>query len=498
MQLQFAKQEISCLHTLKREVQSQERTQEFRISDGMPDIGSIIGAWGQVILRSKEWQSDGMTVSGGTMVWVQYLPEEGGQPQCVESWLPFQMRWNLPETQHDGTIFTQCLLRSVDARSLSARKMMVRSNVSVLGWAMERGSKEWYEPENVPEDVQLLTKAYPMELPAEAGEKAFTLEESLTLPPSAPKLEKLTRYYLQPEITEEKLMGDKVVFRGNGLLHICYLAEDGGEYGWDFDLPFTQYGELEGEYGEDGESVLWPCVTALEMDSDDNSLTVKAGLVCQYRISHRPLVQVVEDAYSPRRSVEPIREDFKLPGILERKKQTVHIQKNSPMEGMRLVDVQFLPHPVYTRGGAGDVTLELPGQFQYLAVDMEGNLRTGMLNGEQSLTVPADEGTFVETVMWPAGKPQGTLISGMAQMSHDASVVSETISNTPIPMVTALELGELRQPDPMRPSLVLRRPEGKTLWELAKETGSTVSAIREANELQTEPDASRMLLIPVE
>ena len=497
MQLQFAKQEISCLHTLKREVQSQEQTQEFRISDGMPDIGSIIGAWGQVILRSKEWQSEGMTVSGGTMVWVQYLPEEGGQPQCVESWLPFQMRWNLPETQHDGTIFAQCLLRSVDARSLSARKMMVRANVSVLGWAMERGSKDLYEPENIPEDVQLLTKVYPMELPAEAGEKTFNLEESLTLPPSAPKLEKLTRYYLQPEITEEKMMGDKVVFRGNGLLHICYLAEDGGEYSWDFDLPFTQYSELEGEYGDDGEAILWPCVTALELDSDGNTLSVKAGLVCQYRISHRPLVQVVEDAYSPRRSVDPIREDLKLPGILERKKQIVHIQKNSPMEGMRLVDMQFLPQPVYTRGGAGEVTVELPGQFQYQAVDMEGNLRTGMQNWEQSLTMPVEEGTFVDAVMWPAGKPQGTLGSGAAQMSHDACVVAEMISDAPIPMVTALDLGELRQPDPMRPSLILRRSEGKSLWELSKETGSTVLAIQEANGLQSEPDDTQMLLIPV-
>ena len=152
MQLQFAKQGISCLHTIKREVQSQEQTQEFRISDGMPDIGSIIGAWGQVILRSKEWQSDAMTVSGGTMVWIQYLPEEGGEPQCVESWLPFQMRWSLPETQHDGTILVQPLLRSVDARSLSARKMMLRSNVSVLAWAMEQTQREIYQPADLPDD----------------------------------------------------------------------------------------------------------------------------------------------------------------------------------------------------------------------------------------------------------------------------------------------------------------------------------------------------------
>jgi hypothetical protein len=244
---------------------------------------------------------------------VLYLPEDGHEPQCVESWLPFQMRWNFPENQHDGTIFTQCMLRSVDARSVSARKMMLRTNVSVLAWAMERKNAETFEPKDVPEDVQLLTNSYSMELPVEAGEKSFALEESLTLPPSAPKMEKLFQYSLQPEITERKLMGDKVVFRGNAVLHICYLASDGGMYAWDFDLPFAQYSELEGEYAEEGDVMLWPGVTALELENNEDGLHMKAGLLCQYRISNRSTIPLIEDAYSPRRSVEPVRQDLMLP-----------------------------------------------------------------------------------------------------------------------------------------------------------------------------------------
>ena len=497
MQLQFEKQGISCLQTIKREVQSQEQTQEFRISDGMPDIGSIIGAWGQVILRSKEWQGDGMSVSGGTMVWVQYLPEEGGQPQCVESWLPFQMRWSFPQTQHDGTIFVQCGLRSVDARSLSARKMMLRTNVSVLAWAMERGEHELFAPVDVPEDVQMQTRNYPMQLPAEAGEKAFSLEETVSLPPSAPRPESLVSYSLQPEITEEKMMGDKVVFRGNAVLHILYGADDGGQYAWDFDLPFTQYSELDGEYGDDAEVMLWPCVTALEMDREEEKLTMKAGLVCQYRISHRPVVQVVEDAYSPRRSVTPVRRDLELPGILESKSHTIHAQQNSPVDGMRLTDVQFLPQSVRLRNTGEEVAMELPGTFQMLYYDMEGNLHQAAQNWEETMTMPVGQGSTVEATMWPAGKPQGNLMSGSAQLSTDVKLMTETVSSTPIPMVTALELGELQQPDPLRPSLILCRSQGQTLWEMARKHGSTVTAIQQANGLQSEPEAQQMLLIPV-
>ena len=496
MQQQFEKRSIPCLQTVKREAQSQEQTQELRVSDGMPDIGRIIGAWGQVILRSKEWQTDGMTVSGGTMVWVQYMPEEGGTPQCVESWLPFQMRWSFPPTQHDGVILTQCLLRSVDARSLSARKMMLRTNLTILPWAMQMQDFEFFAPEQIPEDVQLKTMRYPMELPCDAGEKAFSLEETLMLPPSMPRMEKLLCYQLQPQITEEKILNDKVIFRGNGLLHILYLADDGGEYSWDFELPFTQYGELDGEYGEEGEVLLLPCVTALEVELDADQLAVKAGIVCQYRISCQQMVEVVTDAYSPRRRVAPNFQDLLLPGVLERKTQALHPKSAVPVDGMRMTDVQFMPQPVQARASGDDVNMEIPGQFQMLYYDMEGNLHTSTHRWEQNMTVPADSNSKLDAIVLPNGKAQGSFMGGSGQMSAELQMILETTSETPIPMVTGLEMGELEEPDPYRPSLILCTPRGQSLWELAKSHGSTVSLIREANP-QADPQEQHMLLIPV-
>ena len=63
--------------------------------------------------------------------------------------------------------------------------------------------------------------------------------------------------------------------------------------------------------------------------------------------------------------------------------------------------------------------------------------------------------------------------------------------------VVALDLGEERKPDPDRPNLILRRFSDKTLWDLAKELGSTEEAIRRANGLSGEPQPGQWLLIPV-
>ena len=60
-----------------------------------------------------------------------------------------------------------------------------------------------------------------------------------------------------------------------------------------------------------------------------------------------------------------------------------------------------------------------------------------------------------------------------------------------------MEMGVEEQPDPGRPSLILRRCGEGGLWPVAKESGSTVEAIRKANGLEGEPESGRMLLIPI-
>jgi hypothetical protein len=76
-------------------------------------------------------------------------------------------------------------------------------------------------------------------------------------------------------------------------------------------------------------------------------------------------------------------------------------------------------------------------------------------------------------------------------------VTVQVYSGQTIPMVTELEIGELREPDPNRPSMILRRAGDEGLWALAKGYGSTVAAIQEANQLTGEPDDGQMLFIPI-
>ena len=94
-------------------------------------------------------------------------------------------------------------------------------------------------------------------------------------------------------------------------------------------------------------------------------------------------------------------------------------------------------------------------------------------------------------------EPQALLGAGTITAKAEVPMELTATVRQSIPMVVGLTLGEQRSTDPNRPSLILRRAGDKSLWDIAKSTGSTMDAIRRANNLTDEPAPSQMLLIPV-
>ncbi|MBQ1279315.1 MAG: LysM peptidoglycan-binding domain-containing protein [Clostridia bacterium] len=74
---------------------------------------------------------------------------------------------------------------------------------------------------------------------------------------------------------------------------------------------------------------------------------------------------------------------------------------------------------------------------------------------------------------------------------------TDTFSGKGISVITELSVGEAWEPDPNRPSLILRRVGEDTLWDIAKSAGSTVEAIMAANRLAETPPPEAMVLIPI-
>lgn len=496
MELQFEKRELSCLVQAARSVKDQELTQEIRLTESMPDVGRVLAGWGQVILRGKEWQGSHIAASGGVMAWILYAPEDGTAPRVVDAWIPFQMKWDGVEAEREGPMRMMPLLRFVDGRNLSARKILVRAGLSCLAEGLSECRAEVFSPPEVPADVELLRRSYPVRLPREAGEKTFTLEQ--TLEPGGIPVQEILSYTIQPELSEAKVSGDKVVLRGMGKFHLVYCCREGRIRTRNFEIPFSQLGELEKAYESDAQADVLMAVTGLELDMEEENLALKCSMVAQYLISDRTMLELVEDAYSPRREVGIRQEELHLPLVLDETRERVSAHADFPELMLDAVDAAFWPGFPRMRREGDRVELEIPGRFQLIGYDADGVLRAASARWEGAAGLNADASGCIDTVPRTMGEPQWITTGSGMEVRGETELQMTTRSRWGMPMITGLEFGDVREQDRERPSLILCRAGKRSLWDLAKTSGSSTEAIRAVNGLEHDPEDNRVLLIPVQ
>lgn len=497
MEQLFEKKNIRCLNRALWQVQEREYTQDLRLGEELPDIDTVVCARGQCVLRSKEWAADSVCANGGVTVWIMYIPQEGGNPQTVEVWIPITQKWELPQGTREGTVRIGMQLKGVDARSVSPRKLIARATVSMTAEALEPWETDVFLPSQMPEDIQLLRHSYPAMLPMEAGEKTFLIDEELPLSAGSPAIDRIMCYELHSVLTDRKVIGGKAVFRGTARLHLCYQSTDGAVCTADLEAPFSQYSDLERDYDKDATVSVIMAQTSVEPELADGAVRLKCGLSAQYTVWDQNMVELVEDAYSPDRCVKPELQELALPMLLDQNTETLRSGVNIPGTVQRVVDVWAYPAQCKLRRAGALTELEHSGTVGVMYEDEAGQLRGAAGVWSEVIERPCGESTEMMSQITEVSRPTVLMGADGLEVKLDCVIQTKTVARDGMAMICGMEMGEPVRKDPSRPSLILRRAGEESLWELAKSCRSTVDAIRSANALSGEPVDDRILLIPV-
>ncbi len=498
MDLEFNKTVLQYLRCVVNEVKDLEQTGEIKLPDGTPDIGRVLCCWGQTLVRGKEWRGDGLAISGGVMVKVLYEPDGTDALQCTEIWIPFQTKCEFEQMEKDGNICVISRLLALDARTASARKMIVRARIGLGIKATIHDRMDVSVAPELPADIQLLKNKYPVQLPVEAGEKAFAIEENITLLDSEPVMAKMISCNATPVSTETKVMGDKLIFRGTVKLHIVYISTDVRLCSREYDIPFSQFTQLDGEYNDDAYVSMHYAVTGMEIEKEEGDLwNGKVSIVAQYTLYNRTTVEFIEDVFSPVRKLNCKTVDVDIPAILHRRDVEIKSQCSADTESKKVIDAVFYHNfpGIYTQEGQGYA--DLSGTFQLLTADMDGILSVIHEKWEQSIPVDMDDKTQEELYLNMNDVVDVAVETDLVRVQTDGMLEIVTINSKPITMITGIELGDTLKQDSDRPSVIVRRVYDESLWEIAKSSGSTVDAIRKANTMEGEPQAGQLLLIPI-
>ena len=501
MELLFQEYDLNHLERVWSHSAVGEQTADVIVPDSYPDVDRIIEAFGTLTLQDVECLTDSVSLSGTVLAGV-LLVGENGEVHRLPVRIPFGVRKELGTPIEQGVPLYRCELRSVDARLVHSRKLLVR-----VGY---QWTYEIYTPctrtisylEEPSERLQLRWAEYPLQVPTVTGEKQFTVNEELELPENSPAVSEMLKWHSRLQILDQKVVGSKAVFKSELLIHLLYEDPQGKLCNYEWRLPLSQFTDLSADAeGGEVQTLLHMTEWDLEPDSQVESrrLFLRVGLRARSMVYEVRRVKVIEDAYCTDAHMEPQWDQWQYRPLLDTQslRGTAQWRGEEPMG--TIVDLWAWPEEGERQRSGDSVTVKIPVMCSVLYYDKEGKLRGKQLRPYMEGDLPLHESgeCSLRDVICTEVYCSGT--GGTPELRVPVQLRVDCFGNQVIRSLSGAELRPLPESKERTPSVILRRTENREeLWNIAKAYRTSPKLIAEANALDDGPiPADTMLLIPL-
>lgn len=501
MEIQLQQTRLGGFRPVYEALLRQEETLESIVPDALPDIARIASASGTVLLRQRETVEGSIRVTGTARVTVLYLPEGGGAPCCLTLNIPFLCSGDHPAIHGGCPAQATARILSADAQTLNPRKVLARVElaIDITVWGEENG-QIGSGVEDQDGALQVLTGSGKDFAAVDVAEKSFSFSDVLRLPASRPPMETLLGARADLACTEARVIGKKLVIKGETALTAIYRGENGLACAR-FELPFSQIMEVQAG-GEESFVRAEAALTGMECTQrSEDELEVSFEVLLQAAVQEEREVTLLSDLYSVTQPLETKREKVVLEPLVEQGGRRGLARQFCPcaIPVKQVVDCRLAVGEV-TRAPAGEsgsaITAQCYADILYLSEN--DSLCALSCTVPASCEIPAVPDSRGRFRCVPAGEPTATPVTGGVEVRAEMEFSWLLTRRTEDWFVSEVTPGETDPESPPRPSVVVRMAgEGERLWDIAKSCASTVADIQTANELTSaNVPAGTVLLIP--
>lgn len=504
MELELRQEYISCWDNGYQTLLNQEETTEMIVPDACPDILQILDGEGKLLLQRKEAMDGKAELSGCIKVGILYQPD-GDMCVCsMEGILPFSTNLDSAAITRSSKLMVCPQIQKVDVHVLNPRKVLIKVNftLEVSCYTPQTQSVcscvEKRERTGICEKVEEHQNHFVMA----AQEKMFSYTDTLTLPAGNPDMEELLRFRTDCISQDAKVIGNKLLFKGEARVELMYRSRDGRPCTALFPLPFSQMMEV-GEAGEDCTPelrIIFTNTTCKRADEEGRSVSVELELMAQGVLSKTQRIALLTDLYSTEGDTVDSRKTHTMSCLMDHglAPESVRELLECTMPVARVLDVQLRPLQLTSSKQGTEMTLNADVEAYVLFETEEGDCNCL----HRRITVPH---LIPISPQWEYRCEFSISRQGSAMPAQSGVEVSFTVEFSWKAMekrnVQGIERASVEEKQPMTgeiPSVVIRSVRnGECLWDIAKSYRTTEGDISEANQLATEELYSgQMLLIP--
>lgn len=505
MELELERTELNGCDTILETTVCREETLEAIVPDACPDILRICDVEGTVCLAGKEPQEGRVELSGTVRAVLLYCPDGGEGLRRMEVSLPFTCTADAPSITPACLVTALPRVQSADARLLNPRKVLVRVSLAadIQVFCPVSMSVCSGVPDRERFGVEQLSEQYDAYATVCVQEKNFTFSDDLTLSSGKPEAEELLKSRAYVHCSEAKVIGNKLIFKGDTQLQLLCRGGDGGLFTAEFELPFSQIMEVSGA-GEDASCDVRVILTDLDctMDGGDGRMfSVSLGLLAQAVIREGRTVHMLTDAYSTLYPMTAEHRDYTLDRLMDKGEKEITVREVLET-GALLKDAAdaYACVGALTQSRDGErVTVTAQINVTALYQTDEGDMGSVTRTLPVSCTLELPEYARCSCDCSCTAPVFAAAAAGGLEVRFPVSFRYMALASRTVPGICGITMEETEPLDhSQRPSIVLRMVgPGERLWDIAKSYGTTAGDIVQANGLEEDmPVGGRLLLIP--
>lgn len=508
MELELKKESLDAYETGGELTLTQEETAETIVPDYCPDIARIIETDGKVYLHSRELRDGKAEVSGTIRVTVLYTPDGEGGIRTLEFAMPFTVESDSRGLPGCVYLMAETEPEFLETRMLNPRKIFTHCKLvtHLTGYQKtplafcsdtETGERLCVEKRQETQHVVLLTHI---------SEKDFTFTDEMTLSPGRDGAAELLTSQVCSAVTETKIVGSKLIFKGVFSIAILYRTAGGRCCSTTGELPFSQIMEIEGAAEGAAASLHMQLTgTDLQIDGDDaegRQIAVTLYFHATALLREERDLTLLSDLYSTAYDMTYEAAPMALTSFCETmtRRQTVREVLEIGVVADSILSLSVSCGAVSVSREGENIVLRTGATVRALYLDEGGVPLVAERCVDANCQLELPEDCRVTARAFCPEEVQGSLGDRGIEVRFPVDFRAEAASRVKRVCITSAKLDTDSAKDMAgAPSLVLRcLGKQESAWDLAKRYNTTIDTILSANQLEMEGDIpqDKLLLIP--
>ena len=468
------------------------------VPDSKPDILNTICTSGVVSIYKKEAQEEKVRLDGAVNTYIMYMPDGTDDTvRGLNTSIDFSENLNVPNCREGMTVISEVNVKSIEGKVINGRKVGIKATLEVsLKIYLNEDVEVINEIQNE-NNIQILKEDLSVNSLVGQGETKIYAKDNIQID-NMDNLAEILKTQVCLVDKDIKISYNKVLTKAEAEIKIMYLTEDNRINTINYKIPVVGFIDIPNVSEENICDVNYEIknIIVKPNSQEEHSICIEIEievLCCVYEVKQ---INLIQDMYSPMENIEFDKKQIMTITDKQNVTDTKQIREKinlKDIDGLNLIDVDIMPLIVNENKINTKILYEAELNMKFIFQNSRTQIITKDAKIPFEYTVEnLQNGESLKTNSTMEVKSQDFIIQDGGDINCNIDVQTDTnmYRTANINMIDSIqENGDREEQDYSIAIYIVRK--GDTLWNIAKEFGSTVDAIVRVNGIE-----NKDLIIP--